>query len=53
MTGAGRAAAAGERVNSYVWGLPMIVLSVLIGVLFTIRLRGIQVRDLKLSLIHI
>ena len=50
MTGAERAAAAVERVNSYVWGLPMIVLIVLIGVLFTIRLRGIQVRELKNAL---
>lgn len=39
-----------NRVSSAVWGLPLILLLVGTGIFFTIRLRGLQFRELKHSL---
>lgn len=39
-----------NEVSSFVWGLPLIVLLVGTGVFFTVRLRGLQFRELKHSL---
>ena len=39
-----------NQVSSFVWGLPLILLLVGTGIFFTIRLRGLQFRELKHSL---
>lgn len=39
-----------SEINNYVWGIPLISLIVAIGVIFTIRLRGIQIRGLGKAL---
>ena len=39
-----------NEVSSFVWGVPLILLLVGTGVFFTIRLRGLQFRELKHSL---
>lgn len=39
-----------NRVSSFVWGLPLILLLVGTGIFFTIRLRGLQFRELGHSL---
>ena len=44
------AAAVIRRVSEWVWGVPMILLIVAIGVIFTVRLRGIQIRRLRQAL---
>lgn len=36
-----------QRIGEAVWGVPMLLLFLGVGMLFTIRLRGIQVRRLK------
>ncbi|MDD3260802.1 MAG: sodium:alanine symporter family protein [Oscillospiraceae bacterium] len=35
-----------SAVDKYVWGIPLIVLILLVGAIFTIRLKGIQLRHL-------
>lgn len=39
-----------EKVDSFVWGLPLIILIIGCGIYLTIRLRGIQVRKLGRAL---
>ena len=39
-----------EQIDNFVWGLPLIILIVVTGILLTIRLRGIQVRHLGKAL---
>ncbi len=38
-----------EIIDGYVWGIPLIVLILLVGLFMTIRLRGLQVRRLPLA----
>lgn len=38
-----------ETIDGYVWGIPLIVLILLVGLFMTIRLRGLQVRRLPLA----
>src|SRR5699024_1094693 len=38
-----------DNMNSLLWGIPMLILLVGTGILFTIRLKGIQVRKFKLA----
>ena len=35
-----------EQIDNIVWGLPLIILIMVTGIILTIRLRGIQVRHL-------
>ncbi len=39
-----------EKVDSFVWGLPLIILIIGCGIYLTVRLRGIQVRKLGIAL---
>ena len=39
-----------EKIDNLVWGLPLIILIMVTGILLTIRLRGIQVRHLGKAL---
>lgn len=38
-----------EKIDNLVWGIPLIVLILVVGVLFTILLRGLQIRRLPLA----
>ena len=38
------------KVSEFIWGLPLIILLFFVGLLFTIRLKGIQIRKLPLAL---
>ena len=42
-----------EKIDNLVWGLPLIILIMVTGILLTIRLRGIQVRHLGKALKYI
>lgn len=42
-----------QSMSDFVWGLPMIVLILAVGVLLTIRLRGLQITKLPLAVKHI
>lgn len=39
-----------QKIDDAVWGIPLIVLILTVGILMTIRLRGIQVRQLGLAI---
>ena len=39
-----------EDIDNLVWGLPLIILIMVTGIMLTIRLRGIQVRHLGKAL---
>ena len=39
-----------EQIDNIVWGLPLIILIMVTGIMLTIRLRGIQVRHLGKAL---
>ena len=41
------------KIDDLVWGIPMIVLILAVGVLLTIRLKGLQVTKLPLAIKHI
>ena len=41
------------KIDDLVWGIPMIVLILAVGVLLTIRLRGLQITKLPLAVKHI
>lgn len=41
------------KIDDLVWGLPMIVLILAVGVLLTVRLKGLQVTKLPLAVKHI
>ena len=41
------------KIDDLVWGIPMIVLILAVGILLTIRLRGLQVTKLPLAIKHI
>jgi len=41
-----------QKIDDLVWGPPLISLIIVIGVLLTIRLRGIQIRKLPVALKH-
>lgn len=38
------------KIDNFVWGVPLIVLILLVGVLLTVRLRGLQIRMLPCAL---
>ncbi len=42
-----------QSISDFVWGLPMIVLILAVGVLLTVRLRGLQITKLPLAVKHI
>ena len=39
-----------EKIDNLVWGLPLIILIIVTGIMLTIRLRGIQIRHLGKAL---
>lgn len=39
-----------KKIDSYVWGLPLILVIMVCGILLTVRLRGLQFRKLGLAL---
>ncbi len=39
-----------KRVDDFVWGIPLIVLILAVGIFLTIRLKGLQVRRLSLAI---
>ena len=41
------------KIDDLVWGIPMIVLILAVGVLLTVRLKGLQVTKLSLAIKHI
>ncbi|MBR2402349.1 MAG: alanine:cation symporter family protein [Lachnospiraceae bacterium] len=41
------------KINDLVWGVPMIVLILSVGILLTIRLKGLQITKLPLAIKHI
>ena len=41
------------KIDDLVWGIPMIVLILAVGVLLTIRLKGLQITKLPLAIKHI
>ena len=42
-----------KKIDDLVWGIPMIVLILAVGVLLTIRLKGLQITKLPLAIKHI
>lgn len=42
-----------EKIDNLVWGIPMIVLILAVGILLTIRLKGLQITKLGLAFKHI
>lgn len=42
-----------QRIDDLVWGIPMIILILVVGILLTIRLKGLQIRKLPLAVKHI
>ncbi|MBQ8519057.1 MAG: alanine:cation symporter family protein [Agathobacter sp.] len=42
-----------QKIDDLVWGIPMIVLILAVGVLLTIRLKGLQITKLPLAVKHI
>lgn len=41
-----------QKIDDLVWGIPLIVLILSIGVILTIRLKGVQIRKLPLAMKH-
>lgn len=41
------------RINDFVWGIPLIVLILAVGIFLTIRLRGLQITKLPLAIKYI
>ena len=39
-----------EMIDGWVWGVPLIVLILAVGIYLTIRLRGLQIRKLPKAL---
>ncbi|MEE0347715.1 MAG: sodium:alanine symporter family protein, partial [Lachnospiraceae bacterium] len=39
-----------EKIDGYVWGVPLITMILLVGIYLTIRLRGLQIRKLPKAL---
>ena len=37
------------KIDNFVWGVPLIVLILLVGIFLTIRLKGLQIRKLPLA----
>ena len=42
-----------QQINDFVWGIPMIVLILAVGIFLTIRLKGLQITKLPLAVKHI
>lgn len=42
-----------QRINDFIWGLPLIVLVLIVGVILTIRLKGLQITKFPLAVKHI
>lgn len=42
-----------QKIDDLVWGIPMIILILTVGILLTIRLKGLQITKLPLALKHI
>lgn len=42
-----------QKIDDLVWGIPMIILILSVGILLTIRLKGLQITKLPLALKHI
>lgn len=40
-------------IDNFVWGVPLIVLILVVGIFLTIRLRGLQITKLPLAIKHI
>ena len=41
-----------QKIDDFVWGPPLIILIVAVGIMLTIRLKGLQIRKLPLALKH-
>ncbi len=41
-----------QKIDDLVWGVPLIVLILFVGILLTIRLKGLQIRKLPLAVKH-
>ncbi len=41
-----------QKIDDLVWGIPLIVLILSVGILLTVRLKGLQIRKLPLALKH-
>lgn len=39
-----------NKINEYVWGLPLVILIISTGILLTVRMKGLQIRRLPLAL---
>lgn len=42
-----------KTIDDYVWGIPLIVLILAVGILLTIRLKGLQITKLALAVKHV
>lgn len=42
-----------KRIDDFVWGIPLIVLILSVGIFLTIRLRGLQITKLPMAIRHI
>lgn len=40
-------------IDDFVWGIPLIVLILVVGIFLTIRLKGLQITKLPLAIKHI
>ena len=41
-----------KTIDSFVWGLPLIILIISVGLFLTIRLKGLQITKLGLAIKH-
>ena len=42
-----------QKIDDFVWGIPMIILILSVGILLTIRLRGLQITKLPMAIKNI
>jgi AGCS family alanine or glycine:cation symporter len=42
-----------QTINDFIWGIPLIVLILIVGVILTIRLKGLQITKFPLAVKHI
>lgn len=42
-----------SKINDFVWGIPLIVMILTVGIFLTIRLKGLQITKLSLAIKHI
>ena len=42
-----------QAIDDFIWGLPLIILILAVGIFLTIRLRGLQITKLPLAIRHI